>query len=175
VMILICYGLLRALQLESAGVQMQSAQGAAPVVTWQHRLNTLLFTQDRRAIESWIAEAATPALTDIAGQIRSAGHDAQVRSGRDRVELLVTRDGHDIFHYSVRARGYRAPTFSFTQTAAAEDDQRHYHAVVHCSHGDQNSDVTGLTRDQLITDFLSRFAQFSADTKFEARGFATRS
>lgn len=161
IMILICYGLLRALQLEG------TPRSATPLIehtmpssaSWQQRLSALLRSHEKAEVESFIEQIAAPTLNDLALQIREGGHEADVTSVRGRVELTVVQAGHPAFRYTVRVRGFRPPTFALAEGPPAADEERSYHAIVESSHGSPSTDVTGFTREQLIHDFLTRYAR----------------
>jgi choline/glycine/proline betaine transport protein len=165
VMIFICYGVLRALQLEASGRAGPIEADAMPLATtisWQQRLNALVRSYNEADIEAFLSTVARPVLEDLGAQIRLSGHDADVRADRGRVDLSVTEAGRELFRYRVRARGLRAPTFALVEAPSAQAKPRYYQAIAEASHGDSSTDVTGFTRGQLIDDFLSRYGSSRA-------------
>lgn len=164
IMVFICYGLLRALQTESAGtpIDLSSTAAATPDVelSWQQRLASIASFYDKREIASFLADTARPALDAVAAQFRENGLVPDLVEGADRLTLTVPHGEREVFRYSVRARSFRAPSFAWTETAAREADSRHYRAIASGSEGDPQHDVTGYTREQLINDLLKRYAMF---------------
>lgn len=164
IMIFICYGLLRALQTESAGtpIDLSSTSDAAPDIelSWQQRLASITSFYDKREITAFLSETAHPALDAIAEQFRESGLVPNLAEGEDRITLTVPHGDRESFRYAVRARSFRAPSFAWTETAERETDSRHYRAIVSGYEGDQQHDVTGYTREQLINDLLKRYAMF---------------
>jgi hypothetical protein len=78
-----------------------------------------------------------------------------------RVTLKVPHGDRDGSHYSVRARGFRAPSFASAEPRNANEGERlQYRAVAHASEGGQPHDVTGYSDEQLINDLLNRYARF---------------
>lgn len=166
VMIFICYGLLRALQTEGTARPGRAALPLAPppkpgtTVSWQKRLQTLLHAPDRPELVRYFEATARPALEAVAGQIRENGLAAEVVSIEDRLELRIQQEQAEPFHYLLRIRGYRAPSFSVPDATTTSGRGRwHYHALAKSSIDDEPHDITGYTREQLINDLLARFAR----------------
>lgn len=159
IMIVICYGVLRALQQEGTSSVGTSLIGAAPSsATWQQRLNALLRAHTREEAALFLDQVVRPALEDVTNQIQESGHDAELRASTDRIELIV-RAGNPPFHYTVRIRAFRAPTFALAEPRLKTTEERSYRALAESSHGQPSVDVTGFTREQLIHDFLARYAR----------------
>jgi choline/glycine/proline betaine transport protein len=158
-LIFICYGLLRALQLEGTQhPQAQIATATVPTsVTWQQRLNALLRSHRKTDVERFLAEVARPALQELADQIRQRGHEADLQMSSEQLNLVV-RSGNGVFRYTARLKAFRVPTFALAEPPLADEAERRYYALVETSHDDSSTDVTGFTREQLINDFLSRYA-----------------
>jgi choline/glycine/proline betaine transport protein len=159
-MIFICYGVLRALQLEGT-----SAAGTALIesrpdhATWQQRLTALLASHAREDVEGFVKDVARPALEAVAQQIRESGHDASLTGNPDRLDLVVSHATGASFRYTLRIKGLRAPTFALAERPLSSDESRSYHALVESSADKASSDVSGFTREQIIDDFLSRYAR----------------
>lgn len=162
-MILICYGVLRALQLEGkVGADSALIEPAPGGATWQRRLGALLKSHTRADIESFLADTAGPALREVAEQIRGQGIEATLTEGAARIELLITQPGRDAFRYIVRIKGFRTPTFALAERPLSDESarERSFHALAESSIDVTPGDVTVLTKQQLIDDFLSRYARF---------------
>ena len=167
VMIVICYGVLRALQQEGTPqVGTSLMDGGAPGASWQQRLSALLESNTKEDIEGFLQEVALPALQDVAAQFRQSGHAADLTSIPGRVDLIVHAEATP-FRYSVRVKGFLEPTFALAEPPLRESRERAYRALAESSHGQPTLDVTGFTREQLINDFLARYARSRAQTRSE--------
>lgn len=165
VMIFICYGLLRALQMEKTGSTIDLASSeiatAYPELGWQKRLASLMHHCSADEIASFITGNAKPALEAVAEQMRESGFNPELAEQSDRLELKIPHGERGEFHYTVRSRSFLSPSFMWVESRKAnEGEQRHYRALAHSSEGDQPHDVTGFTQDQLINDLLNRYARF---------------
>ncbi len=162
VMIFICYGLLRALQIESvrggSGLATSAADSAAHM-TWEQRLDTVLRSHGRDELTGVLRHVARPALEEIAERLRTEGLDADTSAAADRIDLVVGHGAKDQFRYCVRLRGYKTPSFAFPEQPSDKDSQ-HFRLIVQSSNSDQQHDVTGSTREQLLEDFVARYGSF---------------
>lgn len=165
IMLFICYGLLRALQTESAGssIDLSSAADAPPAtagMNWQQRLASITHFHDKQEITAFLTGSAQPALEAVAAQMRDSGLAPESAYSTERLDLTIPHAEHGLFRYTIRARSYRAPSFAWAATEAVEPEGRHYRAMAYSSEGDQPHDVTDYTRDQLINELLNRYARF---------------
>lgn len=163
VMLLICYGLLRALQTEAKGTSMDLSIAADTPTTglsWQQRLASITGFYDKEEIGAFLGETALPALEAVAAQMRESGLAPQLVQGQDRLDLDVPHGDRGLFRYTIRARSFRSPSFAWAETRGAAQEPRHFRAMANSSEGDQQHDVTGYTRDQLINDLVNRYAGF---------------
>lgn len=165
VMLFICYGLLRALQTESKGSPMDLsvtndtlAETASP--TWQQRLSNITNFYDERQITAFLGETGRPVLDAVAEQMRESGLMPETIYRNDRLELSVPHGDRGVFQYTVRARSFRAPSFAWAESDHETQGNKHYRAMVRWSDSDQQQDVTGYTRDQLINNLLNAYARF---------------
>jgi choline/glycine/proline betaine transport protein len=116
----------------------------------------------------FLSEVAEPALGEVRSQIEQRGLSAELHRRDGRVELTIAHGDQGLFGYSVRVRGFKAPSFAWAETDRMSDtDQRHYRALAQSSEGDQPHDVTGFARGQLINDFLTRYAHFRQARRLE--------
>ncbi|BBC72618.1 choline transporter [Altererythrobacter sp. B11] len=165
VMMFICYGLFRALQMEREGtstdLSLAQAETAAPELGWQQRLTSIMHHFDEEDIARFLAETAQPALEDVAAQMRESGYAPELTQHGDLLELTIPHGDRGSFRYTIRNRPFLLPSFVWAEPRKAQDaEPRHYRAMAHTSEGDQPHDVTGFTRDQLIHDLLNRYARF---------------
>lgn len=165
IMIFICFGLLRALQMETAGSAIDLSSAAAPVadpdLSWQQRLTSLTQHFSAEQIAGFIGSTARPALEAVAEQMRDSGFSPELSETADRLDLKIPHGGSGDFQYAVRSRSYRSPSFVWLERPGSPArEQRHFRAMAHSSESDQPHDVTGFTHDQLIDDLLKRYARF---------------
>jgi choline/glycine/proline betaine transport protein len=164
-MLFICYGLLRALQTETASssIDLSIAADTPPIsarMSWQQRLASITHFHDRQEIAAFLAGTAQPALDAVAAQMRESGLAPVSTQDGDHLDLTVPHGDYGLFRYTIRARSFRAPSFAWAESDAQAAEDRHYRAMAYSSEGDQPHDVTGYTRDQLINDLLNRYARF---------------
>ncbi|WP_374295431.1 BCCT family transporter [Sphingomonas sp.] len=168
IMIFICYGLLRALQSEAiTGASDLSAGGTAsaqgPGMTWQQRLAAITGFHDRAGIEQFMRSTVHPALGAVIAQLKDSGLTPELVEYDDRTDLLLPHGEQATFRYSVRLRGFRAPSFAWAESRKAlARESRHYRAIAQTADGDTPHDITGYTGDQIIHDLLNRYAAFRA-------------
>jgi len=164
IMLLICYGLLRALQTETKGTAMDLSIAVdtppAAGLSWQQRLASITGFYDRQDITAFLGDMARPALEAVAAQMRETGLAPELVQGEDRLDLNVPHGDRGVFRYTIRARSFRSPSFAWAEKQDGMQERRHYRAMAFSSEGDQQHDVTGYTRDQLINDLLNRYAGF---------------
>ncbi|WP_088335342.1 BCCT family transporter [Sphingomonas mucosissima] len=165
VMVFICYGLLRALQMEGKEqLDLSTASPAASAgtpLTWQQRLATITRFHSREEVAAFLADTARPALQAVAAQLRGSGLSPNLAQTDEHVELRVPHGDRREFCYGVRGRGFRAASFAWAEPRNASERERlHYRAMAHSSESDQTHDVTGYSQEQLINDLLNRYARF---------------
>ncbi len=162
VMLLICYGLLRGLQME--GLKRQAHGVPPPLVSsgegvpWQRMLRNIVHHARRDQVVRFIRSTAADALSDVAGELEHHGVRAELSRTETSVGLTVFHHEEPDFIYAVEARGFRLPRFTVTaeQTNGGSDD-RYFRAEVHLAEGSQGYDVMGYTKDQLINDVLTQY------------------
>ena len=162
VMILVCYGLLRGLQMEGL---KRHAHGVAPPlvghgngVPWQRMLRNIVSHSRRDQVKRFIDGTVSEALGDVARELGNHGVRADISRNEHGVGLTVFHEDEADFVYAVELRGFRSPRF--TVTAAQQnggDTDRYYRAEVHLAEGSQGYDVMGYTKEQLISDVLSQY------------------
>lgn len=165
IMIFMCYGLYRALHMESEGtstdLMMGSATPAAPELSWQQRLTSILSHFDKGEISTFLADTARPTLIAVSDQMRENGFEPELLEQPDSLQLTVPHGERGAFSYTIRNRPFLLPSFVWAESRKVQDaEPRHYRAMAQTSEGEMPHDVTGFTRDQLINDLLNRYARF---------------
>jgi choline/glycine/proline betaine transport protein len=164
VMLLMCYGLLRALQTESEGsaIDLSNAADTQPDVSlsWQQRLASITHFYGQPEIAAFLGETGRTALDAVAAQMRESGLLPELTESPGRIDLNVPHGDRGAFRYTIRARSFRAPNFAWAESAGRNAESRHYRAMASSSEDERQHDVSGFTREQLINDLLNRYARF---------------
>lgn len=165
VMLFICYGLLRALQTEVKGSSMDLSVAAESLpetagLSWQQRLSSITNFYGKPEISAFLGDTGRAALEAVADQMRESGLVPESSYREDQLDLIVPHGEHGAFRYTIRARSFRSPSFAWAESTGEAQQSRHYRAMAYGSEGDQQHDVTGYTREQLIDDLLKRYARF---------------
>ena len=165
ILIFICYGLFRALQMERLGtmadLSMAEPAPSEPERSWQQRLTSIVHQFGRSDIENFLAQTARPALEAFSGEMRDSGFAPELTDDHDGLRLTVPHGERGSFQYTIRSRPFLMPSFVWAETRKAQEaEPRHFRAMAHTSEGDTPHDVTGFSHDQLINDLLNRYARF---------------
>ena len=161
VMVVMCWGLLRALRIE--GVKRMSLREArvdpSSVLTLQQRVASLLHQPGRAEVLDYIHQTVLPALTRVADELRRSGLDVAVESPEDGRAWLEVRHGDEIdFYYSVRPRAYEAPAFALRDTRTRRAEAlKYYRAEVHLREGGRDYDIMGWRGEDVINDVLDHY------------------
>jgi choline/glycine/proline betaine transport protein len=163
VMLIACYGLLKALQMDLHKKDSQQAANLAPrmarnPIPWQHRLRNVMQFPHRSHVNRYIEGVVEPAMQDMAEELRKQAvvvevvEDEQTHSAR--LEVIM---GEEInFDYEVRARAYLRPAFNLGELAE-DEDSKYFRAEVHLREGGQDYDVMGWSHDQILADILDQY------------------
>jgi len=160
VMLAMCYGLLKALHLESlrATILQAPPTTVGGAGTWQRQLHTILHHPSRAEVLAFLAEVAAPALEAVTRELRSRGVEATLLREEERIRLVAMPGTREEFRYGIRARSYALPSFAyFERKAQADGRSRYYRAEVFLREGGQDYDVMGYGRDELIADVLAQY------------------
>lgn len=171
IMLFICYGLYKALDLEalrrnSLDIASASSAGVQGVnIPWEQRLRALLHHPQLPEAQRFLRETVRPALERAAEEFSKLGYEASVDAEEGRTCYIeVSHGGEQDFYYSVRLHDYEAPSFVVEQRHVRSQQGRHYYrAEVFLPEGSQHYDVMGYTQDQIIADALAQYerhAQF---------------
>ncbi len=165
VMIFICYGLIKALRAESGGtaIDFSIAEDAISEVgmSWQQRLTSIVHHYRKTEVSRFLTDAARPALEAVSAQMQESGLEPVVNEVEDGLSFTVPHGELGAFRYTIRIRGFSAPSFAWAEGRSKSDDSRkHFRAIAHSSEGDQPHDITGFGTDQVINDLLNRYAHF---------------
>ncbi len=165
VMILMCWGLARALRIESVKrLSLRHARvmprGPHAAMSWQRRVRTMIHQPKRHEVLRYLEEVARPALAAVAEELSRQGLDARVdRDEADGREWVEVRHGDEIdFFYSIHPRAYEPPSFVLRDTRAERAEAlKYFRAEVHLREGGQDYDIMGWSRDDVINDVLDQY------------------
>ncbi|MDZ7735185.1 MAG: BCCT family transporter [Gammaproteobacteria bacterium] len=130
IMLFICYGLLRGLQISHRGMYAPShlpalaGLGAVGQGSWQHRLLNLFTYHGREEVIDFLQQKVKPALERVAAEFIGQQLKAEVNEMEDRITFIVYHDGHKDFVYTVRLRQYRMPNFVFPEFSFRRAQER---------------------------------------------------
>ncbi|MBP0443537.1 BCCT family transporter [Roseomonas sp. SSH11] len=165
VMLVICYGLLKALRTEALRQSVQHASPAriAPDQGWQGQLHSILHHPSRAEVQRYLAEVVAPSLEAVCEELRRRGVDTAMRREEDRVGLAAMPGTPDEFRYGIRARGYALPSFAYFERGTyATSRDRYFKAEVFLREGGQGYDMMGQPREVLIADVLAQYERHLA-------------
>ncbi len=164
IMILMCWGLLRALRLEIAKRTSLKEAMLAPRVSsqsdsWQRRLARVIRHPKRQDVLSFIEDTVRPALGQVCMEFEKQSLNARVaQDDQDRCWIEVSHGEEMDFFYSVHARPYTPPTFVMSDVRSKRGEQlRYYRAEVYLTEGGQDYDIMGWTREQVIADVIDQY------------------
>ena len=167
ILLVAIYGLIKALRMDSAKKDAQSAP-VAPIsarnpVSWERRLRNLVQLPSLQEVHEYIRETAEPALRKFAAQMQKNGFVAEVTEEENAVIHLTVYQGDEVdFLYSIHPKAHLKPN-AYNPDAVLDDSHddgspdKYFRAEVHLSEGGQDYDVMGWTSDQLLTDILSQY------------------
>ncbi len=164
VMILMCWGLLRALRIEA--IKRDSVRGARVMpkwssagAGWQARLRTITHHPKRTEVETYIRETVRPAFEEVAAELEQQGSAARIEEGENgRLWIEIPLGSEPDFFYLVRPRAYDPPAFLLRDTANARAEElKFFRAEVHFKEGGQDYDIMGWSRDEVIHDVLDQY------------------
>lgn len=164
IMLLMCWGLMRALRLEVLKRTSLKQAMLAPRVThlpvsWEKRLSRIIRQPSREEVLSFLKQMVEPAMQRVAEEFEKQSLEAEVNSDEhDRVWLEVKHGEEIDFFYSVHARPYVPPTFIMRDTIGRRGEKlRYYRAEVYLMEGGQDYDVMGWTTEQIIADIIDQY------------------
>ncbi|MBK0027732.1 choline BCCT transporter BetT [Stenotrophomonas sp. S48] len=162
VMILMCWGLLKAMRLDATKRSIIRDARILPGTSddWRARLRLLAHNPVQAEVLRFIDQQVMPALQDVAGELRRQDLEVEVTLGEDGRAWLQVGHGQEMdFFYSVRPQPYEPPSFTLQDPRRAPKAGRYFRAEVYLREGGQDYDVMGWTRVQLIHDVLDQYAR----------------
>ena len=164
VMIFICWGLGRALQLDMRKRVSLRATRVAPMTStspgyWRRRLKAIVDHPSRERVLQYMNEHVRPAFEDVAGELQKQGLNAGVNESDDHRLWIEVLHGDEVdFFYLVRPRPYAAPSFVIEDDRRPRDENdAYFRAEVHFKEGGQDYDIMGWTCEEVISDVLDQY------------------
>ncbi|MDV3240050.1 MAG: choline BCCT transporter BetT [Gammaproteobacteria bacterium] len=164
VMILMCWGLVRALRIEAVKrLSLRRARvmprGPHAARGWQARLANVIHQPDRAEVDRFIRAVVRPALTEVAEELKKQNLDARVGEDEEGKAWIEVRHGDEIdFFYSVHPRPYEPPSFVLRDTRPRRAEElKYYRAEVHLREGGQDYDIMGWSGADVINDILDQY------------------
>lgn len=162
VLLAVCYGLGKGLRLDRA--KQLSLRLAAPLqapgahIPWQRRLATIVTYPGRERALRFMAETVRPALADVCAELCQRQVQAEVEGDDRELALIIHFEGASDFRYNIRLRSLEVPHFAFPEMERKRREKnRYYRAEAWLTQGGRSYDIMGWTREQVISDVLSRY------------------
>ncbi|HEX7030197.1 MAG TPA: BCCT family transporter [Gammaproteobacteria bacterium] len=160
IILLVCYGLFRALREETRGPDYaQRAPYVPPVrgsIPWRRRLGVLLQQPSHERAQQFLRDTVVPALNAVAGEIQGRGLEVSVEADGQSANINVLQ-GEDTFLYAVKLASVPVPSFAGTVEGEREGPDRAWRAEVSLQAGEQRYDILGYTVEQVIADLIAQY------------------
>ncbi|RKG38862.1 BCCT family transporter [Acinetobacter rongchengensis] len=161
IMLLLCWGLLKALRLDVTKMQaLQEARITPRAVqnprSWQQRLGLIMhYPHSLVEVQHYIQHDVIQAFESVRFEFKRRNLNVLINPVEDGVQLSV--DHHDEFNfiYKVIARKTVAPSFMINEQHQVSDD--FYQAEVFLKEGGQNYDVMEWTQEDLLQDIIDQY------------------
>lgn len=163
-MILMCWGLARALRIETLkrttlrDARVHPGMGH-PERSWKARLRTMVHHPSRDEVERFLEEVARPAFEQVREELKGQNVQARVEKGDDgRLWVEVLHGEETDFYYLVRPRRYEPPSFVLRDTRQKRlENLKFYRAEVHFKEGGQDYDIMGWSQSDVIHDVIDQY------------------
>ncbi|HVK92882.1 MAG TPA: BCCT family transporter [Mycoplana sp.] len=168
VMVLMCYGIWKALSDETA-LTTSASLPPAPMVPheaakyWRRRISAIVSHPGRQQVEKFIDSTVASAFEGVAHELEAPEHiEARVEKTEDGLRIAI---GHGEtlppFVYEVRPVSRPIPAYVVIDAARSEGGRnRYFRAEVFLTHGSRGYDIYGYDRDQVIADVINHYARY---------------
>lgn len=165
VMLIACWGLYRALHLESIRYNslqhhMNAGRHGKISGTWQNRLTRIIEFPEPSETKRYVNEDVITAMKSVEEELERHKWNVEVTSdSQNGISVLtVEHDGDLDFIYEVRFRRYDMPTYAFPSAINPNKDQKKYaRAEVHLQDGNKAYDIYGYEMDVIANDIIDQF------------------
>ncbi|MBS3649822.1 BCCT family transporter [Pseudaminobacter sp. 19-2017] len=167
VMVLMCYGIWKALYDEVA-LAASAALPAAPLVShegvyvWRRRLGTILGHASRRQVADYLDTTVAKAFDAVVSELKKRNIAATIDRPEDGLRLTVDHgEAADNFVYEVRPVSQPIPAFALVDSARPAGERNNYfRAEVFLARGGKGYDIYGYDVDQVIADVINHYDRF---------------
>lgn len=164
VMILVCYGLMKALSAEP------SVRGLRPIATssvpvaaagskaWQSRLKAMLGRFREGEAQEYLATTARDAMEEVLAQLTTQNIlQAGIEEEENLIRLTAGQGEEFDFLYEIKLREYSLPSVAFPELPTKKSERNYWRAEVTLLEGAQQYDVAGYSKEELMSDILTQF------------------
>jgi choline/glycine/proline betaine transport protein len=163
VMLLVCYGLVRALRAEPSVRGMRPiATSSVPVAAgskgWQSRLKAMLGRFREGEAQEYLTTTARQAMEEVLTQLTAQNIlQASIEEEPHLIRLTAGQGEEFDFIYEIKLREYSLPSVAFPELPAKKSERNYWRAEVTLLEGAQQYDVAGYSKEELISDILTQF------------------
>lgn len=160
IMLLLCYGLLKALRVDVLKAQALQQARTTPYAihnprTWQQRLGLVMhYPHTKQEVEQYIQQTVSPALHAMAQELKQRQLQVTVENIEHGMVLRVDHRNEINFIYQVTVRETLPPSFMREQYP---DIQEYYQAEVALREGGQNYDLMNWTENDILQDIIDQY------------------
>ncbi|WP_180120013.1 choline BCCT transporter BetT [Acinetobacter sp. YH12086] len=159
VMLLICWGLVKALHLDATKMQaLQDARITPRAIhnprSWQQRLGLIMhYPHTRKEVEDYIEKTVSQAFSNLQKEFMRRHLDVIVNMIDDGLELRVNHQDEINFIYQVVVQEKNTPSFMIDSDEIMQD----YQAEVFLREGGQNYDIIEWTQEDILQDVIDQY------------------
>ncbi|WNC72838.1 BCCT family transporter [Thalassotalea psychrophila] len=160
VLLLAIFGLLRALQIESAKkesllVNAMPTNYYQDADQWREKLDNLVSHPDKKNATKYIEGKVLKAFTKLKEQFENNGISAEIEQSQNGIKILVNHGTEHDFAYGVHKTMHTQPDFATDDES--DIDEMYYRAEVHLMEGGQDYDIMGWSEIAIINDVIDQY------------------
>jgi len=161
IMLFICWGLIKALRIDSTKMQaIQEARTTPRAIhnprSWQQRLGLIMHYPHAKAdVDAFIQERVKAAFHNLQREFKRRQLMVQIHETDEGLMLKVDHHNEINFIYHVVSRETVPP--SFMLQSEQESTEKYFQAEVFLREGGQNYDVMDWTEEDLIQDIIDQY------------------
>lgn len=162
IMLLICWGLIKALRIDSTKMQaIQEARTTPRAIqnprSWQQRLGLIMhYPHSKVEVDAYIKKHVQRAFESLEREFKRRHLTVAISETDDGLQLKVDHHDEINFIYHVVSRETMPPSFMLEQEHNA-DVEKYFQAEVFLREGGQNYDVMDWTEEDLIQDIIDQY------------------
>lgn len=163
ILLLICWGLIRALRLDSTKMQaLQDARITPRAVknprSWQQRLGLIMhYPHSQEEVEGFIQQHVQQAFQSIQVELQRRDLEVEISEVEHGLKLKVDHHNEINFVYQVISTETVAPSFMLNEEEQQTETAQFYQAEVFLKEGGQNYDVMDWTKEDLLQDIIDQY------------------